>query len=61
MGAENNIDMEERTLEIGMGMLSSNVPYLLFVYMIVQMLMWSSLHCYLSTVLLSSYISPLCI
>ena len=36
MGAENNVDMEEGTLEIGMGMLSSDVPYLLVVHMIVQ-------------------------
>lgn len=33
MGAENNIDMEEGTLEIGMGMLSLNLSYILFVHM----------------------------
>lgn len=33
MGAENNVDLEEGTLEIGMGMFTCDLPYLLFVYM----------------------------
>lgn len=33
MGAENNVDMEEGTLEIGMGILSCNLPYTPFVHM----------------------------